>query len=139
MKVYVCGNPLVDQDSLPIRMIPLLRKARPDIEFLDFDPTEDLPQEPELVIIDTVIDAKELRVYTDIDEFCTTKAISLHDFDLGLSLKLAKKMGTLHKVLIIGVPPTMSPEEAVRGIINLLPCSVSRNAPRSSCKGRKRG
>lgn len=116
MKIYVCGNPLVDVDALPLRILPALRKAYPKIQFIEFEPTEDLPHEAELVIIDTIINAKEVMMIDTIDAFVQTKALSLHDFDLGMNLKLAKKMGWLKKVTIIGVPPHMEEKECLRKI-----------------------
>lgn len=44
MKIYVFGNILVDIDSLPIKLIPLLQKEFPDIEFCELDPSEDFPK-----------------------------------------------------------------------------------------------
>ena len=120
MKIYVCGNPLVEEDSLPIRILPKLRKQHPSIKFVEFDPTEDLPREPELIFIDTVINAKEIMLIDDIDRFVQTKALSLHDFDLGLNLKLAKKMGWLKSVKILGVPPAMDDKETVEKISKLI-------------------
>lgn len=114
MNIYVCGNPLVKEDSLPLRILPELQKKFPKINFIEFEPTEDLPKEENLIIIDTVINAKEVMIIEDIDKFVQTKALSLHDFDLGLNLKLAKKLGKLKSVKIIGVPPGMSDETAVK-------------------------
>ncbi len=116
MKIYVCGNPLVKEDSLPVRILPKLRKQHPSIQFTEFDPTEDLPREPELIFIDTVINAKEIMLIDDIDQFVQTKALSLHDFDLGLNLKLAKKMGWLKRIKIIGVPPAIDEKMAIEKI-----------------------
>lgn len=120
MNIYVCGNPLLKEDSLPLRILPLLQKKRPLIRFIEFDPTEELPREPELVFIDTVINAKNVVLLKDINQFAQTKALSLHDFDLGLNLKLAKKMGWLKKVKIIGVPPQMDEGKVVERIAALL-------------------
>jgi len=120
MKIYVCGNPLVEEDSLPIRILPQLRKKHPTIKFIELDPTENLPKEHELVILDTVINAKDTILLNDIDAFVQTKALSLHDFDLGMNLKLAKKMGWLKKVTIIGVPPNIPESQAVKKISKII-------------------
>jgi len=116
MKAYVCGNPLIPEDSLPMRIIVELRKRLPSVAFIEFDPTEELPKERELIIIDTVMGAKDVMLLRDIDAFLDAKALSPHDFDLGMSLKLAKKMGKLHSVRVIGVPPEMEEEEAVEKV-----------------------
>ncbi|MBI4146991.1 hypothetical protein HY489_06680 [Candidatus Woesearchaeota archaeon] len=113
MNIYVCGNPLVDEDSLPIKILPMLRRNHPAIQFTEFDPTEDLPKAPELTFIDTVINAKDVVLLKDIDAFVQTKALSLHDFDLGINLKLAKKIGQLKSVRIIGVPPKTTEKDAL--------------------------
>ena len=136
MNIYVCGNQLVKEDSLPIKLIPELRKKHSEINFIEYDPTEELPKEDKLIIIDTVINAKEVMLLEDIDKFVQTKAISLHDFDLGMSLKIAKKMGWLKSVRIIGIPPNISnPAEKISKIIATL---SSRSEQHSSCKGHKR-
>ena len=55
MKVLVFGNLLLDNDSLPLRIIPKLHEKSPDVEFKEIDPTEDLEnQGRNLMILDTV-------------------------------------------------------------------------------------
>jgi len=56
MKIYVFGNPLVEEDSLAIKLIPSLQKKFPNIQFVIADPNENFPPEGEkdLIIIDTV-------------------------------------------------------------------------------------
>lgn len=116
MTVYVVGNPLVNEDSLPVRMLPLLRERFPDVSFVEFEPTEDLPDDREPVFLDTVSNAKEVMVFRDLDRFVETKALSLHDFDLGLTLKLALKAGLIDRVTIIGVPPSLAVNVAVEEV-----------------------
>ena len=120
MNIFVCGNPLVEEDALPLRLLPELRKGFPSIDFIEFEPTEDFPHQKDLIIIDTVINAKDVVVIEDIDSFCDPKSISLHDFDLGTNLKLAKKMKWIDKVKIIGVPPKMKEKEAIEKISSIL-------------------
>ncbi len=115
-KIYVLGNSLVKEDSLPIKLLPTLKKEFPDIEFIEFEPTEDFPKEKELVIIDTVINANEVSLITDIDKIIAENAVSLHDFDLGYNLKLMKKFGMIENVKIIGIPPNIKQDDAIRGI-----------------------
>lgn len=105
--IYLVGNLLVKEDSLPIKLKPELEKHFPQIDFKEYDPTEDLPEDTEdLVIIDTVEGLKEPQVFTDIDAFSSQKAYSMHDFDLGWSLKLYKKLRMFKTIKIIGVPST---------------------------------
>lgn len=114
MKIYVCGNSLLEEDSLPLRLIDRLREENKGVEFVEFDPTEDLPEEKELLILDTVINVKDVMIIEDIDKFVNKKALSLHDFDLGWNLKLAKKVGKIERVKIIAVPQGMEEGEAVQ-------------------------
>ncbi len=120
MRIYVCSNPLVQEDSLPLHLLPALRKKLLKVEFVEFGPTENLPQEKELIIMDTVINAKNVIMLNDIDSFVQTKTLSLHDFDLGMNLKLAKKMGWMEKVTITGVPPGMDKDKVVKRISHLI-------------------
>jgi len=105
MTIYLCGNPLLPFDSLPLKLKPKLEKAFPQIDFIELDPNENLkPVNKELIIIDTIEGIDEVTVIDDIDKIQTTPLYSLHDFDLGFNLKLLKKIGTLEKVTIFGVP-----------------------------------
>jgi Ni,Fe-hydrogenase maturation factor len=40
--IYVFGNPLLDFDNLPIKLVPELQKQFPDINFIIQDPNENL-------------------------------------------------------------------------------------------------
>ena len=111
-RFYVAGNPLVSMDSVPIQLMPRLRERFPKIEFVELDPTEDMPEERTLHLIDTMIGIERVRVLEDIDHIISGKAYSLHDFDLGFTLKLMKKAGKLKNVRIIGVPADMTEEKA---------------------------
>ena len=123
MEIYVCGNILLEEDSIPLKILPHLKEKFRDINFIELDPTEDMPKKAEMIIIDTVINIDRVEVFEDIDRFNDTKGVSLHDFDLGMSLKLLKKMGVLKKVKIIGVPPKIKKEKAeeeIRKVITSL-------------------
>ncbi len=114
--IFVCGNPLLAQDSLPLRLLPRLRKAFPAIDFSELDPSEEFPQERALTLIDTVERADGVCVLTDLDRIVSAKPASLHDFDLGLTLKLLKKAGKLDRATIICVPMGMDEEAAFAGV-----------------------
>lgn len=119
-KIYVIGNPLVIEDSLPITLLPLLKREFPQFEFSEFEPSEDFPEEKEILIIDTIINAKEVSLVTDIDKIISENAVSLHDFDLGYNLKIMKKFKMIGGVKIIGIPPNMMQEQAINGIRKLI-------------------
>jgi len=118
--VYVAGNPLVPGDSAPLRMMPRLSEAFPAIEFRELEPTDELPEERTLHILDTIIGPDDVTIIDDIDAIVTGKVYSLHDFDLGFTLKLMKKTGKLHTVKIIGVPAHMDDERAYGGVVSAL-------------------
>ncbi len=103
--IYLVGNLLVEEDSLPIKLKPELEKQFPKIEFREYDPTEDLPRDTkDIIIIDTVEGIDKPRIFTDIDQFSSQKTYSMHDFDLGWSLKLYKKLRMFETIKIIGIP-----------------------------------
>ena len=118
--VYVAGNPLVPEDSLPLKLMKRLKKTFPHIEFKELEPTDDMPEERNLTIIDTIMGIEKVTILTDIDKIITEKSVSLHDFDLGFNLKLMKKMGKLDNVKIIGVPSEMNEEDVFREVSKVL-------------------
>jgi len=103
-KIYICGNPLVDEDSMPFRILPQLRAQLPEIDFIDFDPTENFPRENPLYIIDTVINAPGVMVIRDLAGLGDAPHFSAHDADLAFHLKWLEKMGELPELTIFGVP-----------------------------------
>ncbi len=122
LKVLVFGSELLKFDSLPLKLLPRLRKLLPKIFFKVFDPNEELDEEGRnLIILDTVANIRKVTVFTekDIDLLETGKRFSLHDFDLGFTLKLLKKLKKIDSVKIIGVPPNYAKEKAVKEIISL--------------------
>ncbi len=113
-KILVFGNPILKFDSLPIRLIPELQKAFPKIEFREFDPNENIEREGrELNIIDTIEGIKKVTMLIDIDSIEPSPRISMHDFDLGYSLRLLKKLKLIDSVKIFGVPMMISKKEAL--------------------------
>lgn len=115
MKLLVFGNPLVEEDNLTLKLIPRLRKEFHEIEFKEFDPTENLESEVEqgkLTILDVAQGIKKVKIVKDIDKLELIKSCSMHDFDLAYNLKLLKKIGKLKKVEIIAVPMGMGKEES---------------------------
>ena len=118
--IYVFGNPLVKEDSMPLKLIDKLRKEFPYIEFIEFDTVEELDLEKELNIIDTVKGIKKVELTEDIDKIITDKIYSMHDFDLGYNLKLLKKMKMIEKVRIFGIPSNMKEKEAMKELCDAI-------------------
>lgn len=117
-KIFVLGNTLVKQDSLPIKLVSKLEKILPDIDFIPLDPSENLPKEEHLIILDTIINATKVSILTemDIEKILPPPRNSVHDFDLAFQLKLAKKLLHIKKVTIIGIPPFIKEEKAVNDV-----------------------
>jgi Ni,Fe-hydrogenase maturation factor len=119
--IYVCGNPLLEFDSLPLRLKSELEKKFTNIEFKELDPTENVKAvNKELVLIDTVMDLDEVKTITDIESIQGSPNFSVHDFDLGFQLKLMKRLGQLEKVTIFGVPAEIDEQRALKQLIQKL-------------------
>ena len=114
-KVYVLGNPLLKEDSLPLKFLPSLKQNFPNIEFIHLNPAEDFPEEDNLTFLDTILNTNKVVILTekDIDRFQSPPNYSLHDFDLATNLKLLIKLKLIKQFTIIGVPPDISEEKAL--------------------------
>ena len=111
MKIYVFGNPLVEEDSVPLIILPQLKKQFPDIDFIVVDPNENFPPkgESDLIILDVVKGISEVTLLDYSDLAAIEKSpVSPHDYDLLLHLLLLKKMGKIDSVKIIGFPSPVS-------------------------------
>jgi len=114
MKVLVFGNPFLENDSLPLKLLPKLRKTFPSIEFKEIDPTEDLDKQGrDLVILDTVEGIDNVIELNSIEQLYANKVYTMHDFDLAYNLKLLKKIGKIDSVRIIGAPMKISEGDAM--------------------------
>jgi Ni,Fe-hydrogenase maturation factor len=124
-KILVFGNPMLKQDSVPLLLLGRLRERFPEMEFKEFDPNENLEKEGrELCIIDTVEGIDRVMLITDIDSIKSQKIYSMHDFDLGYTLKLLKKLGYVESVRIFGVPMKIGADEAFRQLCVLISASL---------------
>ncbi len=107
MVVFVFGNPDLPMDSLPLRILPELRKRLPDIDFQVKDPNEEWDVPEELTVIDTVVGLKEPRVFDSLDAFSAAPRLTMHDFDAYANLRLLQKIGKIKIVVVIGLPTDM--------------------------------
>lgn len=114
--IFVAGNYLLNMDSLPLRIMGALSKKFPQIRFEEFDPTENFPNQKNLVILDTVFGIKKVELISDSEKFVLPKNVSLHDFDLAVNLKLMQKAGVIEGFKIIGVPPNLSEKKALEQV-----------------------
>src|SRR3989338_8527460 len=102
MKIFVFGNTRVKEDSLPLRILPRLKKQFPKIDFVVSDPTEIIDSSTkELWILDSATDISDVTIFEHLSAFQSSSRVSVHDYDLALDLKLLQKLGKLGKVKII--------------------------------------
>lgn len=134
MKVLIFGNVLVEGDDLALKLIPELEEKFDDIEFKEFDPTEDLQKEGRnLLIIDAVIgidSVKELvlRGGDDFERVELSSGVGMHDFDLGYNLRLLSNLGLIDGVKIICVPIIVKNKERVlEDIVRILNTWINSN------------
>jgi len=119
-KIYICGNPLVDNDSMPFKILKGLKEIFPKISFIEFDPTENFPDEDTVYLLDTVMGISEVREFDDIEQFADAPNLSVHDADLVTHLKMLKKIGKMPKFLIFGVPADGDEQKITKEVANLI-------------------
>ena len=122
-KVYILGNPLVKDDSLPLKLIPKLKKKLPEIEFEELDTVEEISGK-EVNIIDTVLGTKEIKLITDINMLMVEKTSTAHDIDLAMMLKILQKAGKIEKVRIFGIPVGIDEKKALESLTILLKANL---------------
>lgn len=120
--VYVLGNPILEKDKLPLKLITHLKKELSEYSFIHLDPTESIqiPENKILILIDTVIGIKKVTLYEKFSDFHSSPRFSAHDFDLTTEIPLLMKLGKIKKVIIIGVPENLNIQKAVKEIKKIL-------------------
>jgi hypothetical protein len=119
--IYILGNSLIPNDAIPLRILPKLRRQFPKINFIHFDPTEELPENlKELILIDSVVNIIQVTVFNSLEEFENSPRNSVHDYDLSLDLKLLIKLGRMQKVKIIGIPGTYNQQKALKEVSEII-------------------
>ena len=139
MKIYVFGNPFVEEDSLPLKILPQLKKIFPQIEFEVVDPNENFPAKAEknITVLDTVKGLKKPRILdlADLKNIAKTP-ISPHDYDLLLHFLLLQKMRKISDVKIIGVPTHHGRDKLVP-IKKIISTLILKNERRRTYRDRK--
>jgi hypothetical protein len=118
--VLVLGNPDFEPDSLPLRILPELRKKLPEIDFFHADPNETWDISGDITVIDTGINLTEPRIFESLDAFEDSPRVSMHDFDALANLKLMQKLGKIGEVRILALPPGSSTEDATAFVCDRL-------------------
>ena len=113
MQFFVFGNPDLEIDSLPVKLLPALREAFPEHTFVHLDPNEEWDVPQHMYVIDTVVGLDEPKVFTDLKAFMAAPRMTCHDFDAYANIMLMKKLGKLTDVTIFGLPPSSSREQSL--------------------------
>jgi hypothetical protein len=103
-QVFVFGNPDLEMDSLPVKLLPELRSAFPKASFEPLDPNEDWNVPRDMLVIDTVVGLKEVQVFTDMSAFMAAPRVTCHDFDAYANLLFLKKLKKIDSTTIVGIP-----------------------------------
>ena len=119
MKVFVAGNPLVEEDSIALRVAAELAKKN-KFHFEPVGSISELKALPkELWLMDT---AKGISCVQKInlERLEQHGMVSPHDFDIAAELLLYKKLGIVQKVVIIAIPYNYQPKKAAAEVERLL-------------------
>lgn len=118
--IFVLGNELLKEDSLPLKIKEKLAKEFPEIKFREFDPTEEFP-EKKLVFLDSVLGIKKVSLIKDLNKIDAGKnSCSVHNFDLSLTLKLLKKIGKITEFELIGIPSDLTEKKAFNEVKEII-------------------
>ena len=119
-KVFVFGNPLVEKDSLALKVAEKLKERVKSIEFEAVGSLDDVKKREKLYIMDVAFGIEKVQIIEDLEKLHTKQPVSGHDFDLALELKVLKKIGKIGRVKIIAIPLSHEFEKAVEEVRKLL-------------------
>ena len=120
MIIYVFGNEDLEMDSLPLKILPELKKLFPEIDFVTKDPNEDWDDVGDITIIDTVVGITDVKVFDTLKDFIRAPRFSLHDFDAYTNLLMLEKLGKIKKVTIIGISPSIPQQKTIEEIEDII-------------------
>lgn len=118
--IYVLGNPLLEKDSLPLKIYRVLEKKFPEIDFVLFDPNEDSEVADKPIFMDSVTGIKKTKIFNDLKHFEISPRNSVHDFDLHVFLGLMLKLKKISSFKIIGIPSKLFEKKALQEVTKIL-------------------
>ena len=118
--IFVAGNPLVEKDSLALRIAEQLKGKIKGIEFVAIDSLDEIKERKNSCIMDVALGIKKAELIENLDKLQIAQPFSAHDFDLAMQLKVLQKLGKLPKVKIIAVPADYSLRKATEEVETLI-------------------
>jgi len=119
-EIMVFGNPLVEKDSLALKVMEKLKGKIKGIEFRAVEGPDELPEGKDLYIMDVAEGIEKVEVLNDLDLLEAKQPISGHDFDLAMELRMRKKVGRIGKVTVVAIPAGYGPGKAVEEVEGIL-------------------
>ena len=132
MTILVFGNPDIEKDALPLRLLARLQERFPSHTFVAADPNEEYDVPEEIIVIDTIENAGDVSIFDSLAAFEKTPRITLHDFDALTYLRHLIKIGRIKKIKIIGVPPMLAEKEAFAHVTAMLRATLPEENGRHS-------
>ncbi len=116
------GTQIEATDALPLSLIERIKEEFPEDVIIHYDPTEELESANtnRIILIDTVMGIDSITVFASAEHFLLSPRVSVHDYDLPLTLGLLRKLGKLPEVKIIGIPPGVEVKTLPEKITSLL-------------------
>ncbi len=126
-RVLVFGNPLIERDSIALRVAEGLKREVKGVRFEVIAEPDEVKKWKNVVILDAVQGLKEVKEIS-MRKLFQRKIFSLHDFDLGFYLLLQKKIGKIKEkdVRIIGIPIGMNELKAKEKVKKILNASTQK-------------
>lgn len=116
--LYVFGNPLLEEDSLALKVAEKLKSEVP-FKIVYLDGIEEI-NEPNPLILDVAKGIGEIQIIEDVEKLYAGSFYTMHDADLAFFLKLRKKIGLLKEIKIIAIPFDMDESRAFMGVKKIL-------------------
>src|SRR3989338_1061090 len=113
MKIFVFGNPEFEEDNLPLKILPLLKKKFPEIDFEIKDPNEEWGSEENNTVIDTVLGITDVAIFKNLSEFKKAPRFGMHYFGALSNILHLQKIGKIKKTVVIGLPKALPEKEAL--------------------------
>jgi len=121
--ILAFGNPFIEGDTLALDLAEYFQKNPiSHHEFIKCITPDEIIQytDKEFFILDVAKGIKEITIITNPDQLEANNLVSLHDFDLGFFLKLAKEMDKLSSINIICLPMDINIKIAIEKIKEIL-------------------